>query len=81
MNNNGRVIGTKYWARPIVVCKDAVYVHNNIKPVSFEEGSELYEYDEEVYDLEEYIVMLSGEVEQTKRELAQILEQKEGAIL
>lgn len=70
MKNNGRVTGSKEWAKPIIVCPDNVYIHKNI--VELEDG--MCEYDEVSYDLEEYIVMLQEQIISTQKALVQMYE-------
>ena len=74
MKNNGKIQGSSFWARPIIVQPDCVYVHRNIAPIEVEDGADLYEYEEIVYDLEEYIVMLQEQIISTQKALVQMYE-------
>ena len=53
----GIVRGSAAQAEPLIIGKDTVYVHSNIKPVEDEEG--VFEYYEIQYEKDEYIKMLA----------------------
>ena len=57
MKDMGIVRGSAAQAEPLIIGKDTVYVHSNIKPVEDEEG--LFEYHEIQYEKDEYIKLLS----------------------
>ena len=53
----GIVRGSAAQAEPLIIGKDTVYVHSNIKPVEDEEG--LFEYHEIQYEKDEYIKLMA----------------------
>jgi len=57
MKDMGIIQGSAAQAVPLIIGKDTVYVHNNIKPVEDEEG--LFEYHEIQYDKDEYIKLMA----------------------
>ena len=57
MMDMGIVQGSAAMAKPLVIGKDTVYVHTNIKPVEDEEG--LFEYHEIQYEKDEYIKLMA----------------------
>ena len=57
MKDMGIVQGSAAMAKPLIIGKDTVYVHSNIKPVEDEEG--LFEYYEIQYDKDEYIKLMA----------------------
>ena len=57
MKDMGIVRGSAAQAKPLVVGKDTVYAHTNIKPVEDEEG--LFEYHEIQYEKDEYIKLMA----------------------
>lgn len=52
------VTGSKEQAKPIIVGKDTVYVHSNIREVEID-GIQMYQYDEWQYGKDEYIEKIS----------------------
>jgi hypothetical protein len=46
--------GSEYWAEPLRVEKDTVYVHTDITQVEDEDGNPMWEYHEYQYTLKEY---------------------------
>ena len=60
MNDLGIVKGSKEAAQPIVVGKDTVYIHLNIRPCKDENTQVIYEYRELQFTLAGYIQMLSS---------------------
>ena len=52
------VTGSKEQAKPLIVGKDTVYVHTNIREVE-KDGIQMYQYDEWQYEKDEYIEKLS----------------------
>lgn len=54
MKDIGVIMGSAEQAKPVIIGKDIVYVHENIK----QEGN-LYSYHEYQYDKDEYIQVLS----------------------
>lgn len=77
MKNNGKVQGSKEWAKPIVVYPDCVYIHKNIKEIEDSYGNTMYEYDEIVYDHEEYIMVLQEQVTSLQKTLVMMFEKGE----
>lgn len=60
MKDYGRVQGSKEAAQQLVIGKDTVYVHTNIKEIYIEEfATTLYEYDEIQYEKDEYIKLMA----------------------
>ena len=57
MKDMGIVRGSAAQAEPLIIGKDTVYVHSNIKPVENEEG--LFEYHEIQYEKDEYIKLIA----------------------
>ena len=55
----GVIRGSKEQAKELIIGKDTVYVHSDIKPVETEDGSEVYQYNEVQYDKDEYIQFMS----------------------
>lgn len=64
------VIGSKEASKELVIGKDTVYIHTNIRPyedkndVDKEKKSELYIYDEVQMSKDEYLEMFKDNVEQ-----------------
>ena len=60
MKHIGRVIGNYEQARPVVIGKDTVYVHNDIQKLNTETTDEesLYSYTETQYKKDEYIELI-----------------------
>ena len=54
------VTGSKEQAKPLIVGKDTVYVHSNIKEVE-KDGIQMYQYDEWQYEKDEYIEKISSQ--------------------
>lgn len=52
---------SKEWAIPIVFAADKVYVHTNITETKKEDGTIDYEYDEVMYDYNEYTKIIQDE--------------------
>jgi hypothetical protein len=66
MQNNGVVRGEAEQAKPIIIGKDTVYIHTNIREYDKldSEGNKIgigYEYDEVQYDKDEYLQKLIDE--------------------
>lgn len=61
MKDMGIVQGSAAMAKPLIIGKDTVYVHTNIKPVEDEEG--LFEYHEIQYEKDEYIKLMAEQNE------------------
>ena len=66
MKDMGIIQGSAAQAEPLIIGKDTVYVHSNIKPVENEEG--LFEYHEIQYEKDEFIELISMENKQLKQE-------------
>ena len=58
------VIGSKEASKELIIGKDTVYIHSNIRPYEDEkkEKSELYIYDEVQMSLHEYLEMKEKEL-------------------
>lgn len=70
MKDYGRVQGSKEAAQPLVISKDTVYVHTNIKEIYIEEfDTTLYEYDEIQYEKDEYIKLMAEKNEELETKL------------
>jgi len=61
MKDMGIVRGSAAQAKPLIIGKDTVYVHTNIKPVEDEEG--VFEYYEIQYEKDEYIRLMAEQNE------------------
>ena len=59
MKDFGIVRGSKEQAREIVIGKDTVYVHTDIKEIKTEDVGTLYEYREVQYGKDEYIELMA----------------------
>ena len=71
MKEIGIVHGNTEQARPLVVGKDTVYVHTDIKPVE-EDGKVvdgLFSYNEVQYDKDEYIELMAQQNKQLGNDL------------
>ena len=70
MKDLGKIQGSAAQAQPLIVGRDTVYVHTNIEPVTEDqEGNPvtgLYEYNETQYDKDEYIKLISEQMESTQ---------------
>lgn len=65
MKNIGYVTGDKEQSVPLVIGKDTVYIHTDIKPVEGKEG--LYEYHEIQYTKDEYIELMANRVQEQEQ--------------
>jgi hypothetical protein len=66
MQDNGIVRGEAEQAKPVIIGKDTVYIHTNIKEYDKldSEGNKIgvgFEYNEVQYDKDEYLNMLATE--------------------
>lgn len=57
MKDMGIIQGSAAQAEPLIIGKDTVYVHTNIKPVEDKEG--VFEYYEIQYEKDEYIKLMA----------------------
>lgn len=62
MIDKGIVQGSETQAKPLVVGLDTVYVHTDIRQITTEDGSVLYEYHEVQYTKDEYITMMAEQL-------------------
>ena len=72
MKDMGIRTGSKAWAVPVIVTPDTVYVHTDIteiKNTDNNSASELYQYHEVQYDVQEYIELIGSENEHLKEQL------------
>lgn len=69
MKNIGIVRGSLEQAKPLIIGKTTVYVHNNISEKTDEEGKIYYEYEEIQYDKDEYLKKMCDENEVIKSAL------------
>lgn len=72
MKDNGIVQGEAEQAKPYIVNFDNVYVHKNITEIESKDGHKLYEYQEYVYNKDEYIALLASQNEETLLALAEL---------
>ena len=60
-----KVRGSKEASEPVVIGKDTIYIHENVRKIEEDEfGNKvdnLYEYDEIQYDKDEYLVKMIAE--------------------
>lgn len=67
------VFGSHMQAQPLIITKNAVFVHSNIKKSNINEWGEpddnIYTYDEIQYSIEEYISLLSEQNLKLQNEL------------
>ena len=60
-----KVRGSKEASEPVVIGKDTVYIHENVRKIEEDEFGNnvdnLYEYDEIQYDKDEYLVKMIAE--------------------
>lgn len=66
MKDNGIVYGSKAQAIPIVVGKNTVYEHSDIRQIVNEFGDRIYQYHEKQYTKEEWLGRLTERTEETK---------------
>lgn len=68
-----KVRGSKEASQPIVIGKDTIYIHENVKKIEEDEfGNKvdnIYEYDEIQYDKDEYMAKLIAENSNLKKGL------------
>ena len=76
MKNNGLVQGSKEQSKQLIINHNNVYVHTNITPL--ENG--LYEYEEVVYTVNEYIELMQAQITDTELALVEIYETLGGAL-
>ena len=69
MKDFGIVRGSKEQAREIVIGKDTVYVHTDIKEVKTEDGGTLYEYHEIQYAKDEYIELMAAKNQDIEKQV------------
>lgn len=73
------VQGSKESSQEIVIGKDTVYIHTNIKKLEASNGNELnvgeeiYEYDEIQMTKDEYLYFLQDKVEVSTKAMAEIM--------
>lgn len=76
MIDKGIITGSEEQAKPLIIGKDTVYVHTNIKEVKTdivgEEVDRLYQYHEIQYDKNEYIKIMSKELTDTQLSLTDV---------
>ena len=69
------VKGSEMASRPIVVGKDTVYVHTNIRPSTNDDNTIVegeFIYDETQYEKNEYIKLMSDDNASLKKQLANL---------
>lgn len=70
MKDYGRVQGSKESSQPLIIGKDTVYVHSNVKEIYLKEfDCTLYEYDEIQYEKDEYIKLMAEKNEELEAKL------------
>lgn len=76
MIDKGIITGSEEQAKPLIVGKDTVYVHTNIKKLQTDtdeiEVDELYQYHEIQYDKDEYITLMSDELTDAQLSLTDV---------
>ena len=65
MEDMGIIQGSVIHAKPLIIGKDTVYIHTDIKPVEGKEG--LYEYHEIQYTKDEYIELMANRVQEQEQ--------------
>ena len=75
MKYNGIVQGSAEWAKPLIIGKTTVYIHNNIVEKTDEDGNIYYEYEEFQCPVEEYWVNLYQNNENIQNRIKLILSQ------
>ena len=73
MKNIGIVQGSLAQAKPLIIGKNTVYVHNNIVEKTDDKGKIYYEYEEIQYDKDEYLMKLCDENELIKSALDSLI--------
>lgn len=63
MKKKLNVIGSKEYSLPLIIGKDTIYIHTNIKE-TLVDGITMYQYDEVQYTLEEYEIFKNKIFEQ-----------------
>lgn len=69
MKNYGTVYGSPEQAKPLVIGKDTVYVHSDIKKMDTEDGLELFSYTEVQYGKDEYIELMAKKNQALKEQV------------
>lgn len=70
MKDYGRVQGSKESSQSLIIGKDTVYVHSNVKEIRLEEfDCTIYEYDEIQYEKDEYIKLMAEKNEELEAKL------------
>lgn len=59
MKNCGVIRGSEAQAKELIVGKDTVYVHTNIKEITGENGEKEFSYREIQYEKDEYIELIA----------------------
>lgn len=76
MIDKGIITGSEEQAKPLIIGKDTVYVHTDIKEVKTgiegEEVDWLYQYHEIQYDKDEFITLMSNELTDTQLSLTDV---------
>ena len=75
MKYNGIVQGSAEWAKPLIIGKTTVYIHNNIVEKTDEDGNIYYEYEEFQCSIEEYWANLYQNNENIQNRIKLILSQ------
>ncbi len=81
MKNMGIVQGSGEQAKKLIVGKDTVYVHTNIKPITEDSNGNLvenlFEYNEVQYDKDEFIKLMSDQSDEIQLALVELYESLE----
>lgn len=67
------VQGNKESAKELIIGKDTVYIHSNIKKLDMEEDAELYMYDEIQMSKDEYLEKLQKELDVNNNAMADLM--------
>ena len=67
------VQGNKESAKELIIGKDTVYIHSNIKKLDVEEDADLYAYDEIQMSKDEYLEKLQKELEVSNSAMADLM--------
>ena len=75
MVDNGIVRGSAEQALPFIANGDNIYIHENITKISAENEVPEYEYQEYIYNRDEYLEVLTNQQKEISSTLAQLIQQ------
>lgn len=67
------VQGSKESAKELIIGKDTVYIHSNIRRLDVEENGDLYVYDEIQMSKDEYLEKIQKELEVSNNAIADLI--------